>query len=134
MTTPTSDDILDGMARTLAFPVRWSKGFGARDRDGLPVDPCSPCAMSWCMYGSLDRAVGPIADAGLRQSLANEAEARVLLVLRKNFGLTAIESLSQFNDDRATTHADVRQVLDLARRTPLTGSEGEGEGDPLDEA
>ena len=88
----------------LARPEAWCKGAGARDAAGEPVPADSPDAVAWCLAGAVARVGG-----------GKAAERRLLHVLRTQMGRPALVELPQFNDGRFTEHADVLELLRVAR-------------------
>lgn len=108
-------NILDGMHATIRLPHEWSRRTGSRTSDGIPCDPCSPAARSWCLTGTLDRQLGRISDPVLREQLGNDTEELLLTIARRVLNLPGLHSLQQFNDDRSTTHEDVLELIAEAR-------------------
>lgn len=110
-------NVLDGMHATLRLPHEWSRRAGSHTSEGMPCDPCSPAARSWCLSGALDRMLGQIVDPILRARLAEDTEILLLDTARRIFGTPCLESLQQLNDSRSTSHTDVLDVIAEARAT-----------------
>ncbi|QEE37892.1 MULTISPECIES: hypothetical protein [unclassified Methylobacterium] len=122
---PTLTSVLIATADQLANPAAWSRRAGARDALGNRVDPCSPAAVSWCLWGALESQLGRIAYEPDRYALTLAIEGHLLAIARYTLDLPELDSLSQFSDDRSTTHQDILELLDeaansLMRRQPAS--------------
>lgn len=94
-------DVLREAKALLADPARWIKGHKALDADGNYAGSYrSSAAVKWCGSGALDRCSG--GDIAL-WTAAYEAVSGVVG-----------RSLPAFNDDAATTHADLMDAIDEA--------------------
>ena len=114
MTEPTHTltSVLIATADQLANPAAWSRRAGARDALGNRVDTCSPAAVAWCLWGALESQLGRIAYEPDRVVLTLAIEGHLLAIARYTLDLPELDSLSQFSDDRSTTHDDIMELLD----------------------
>lgn len=80
----------------------WSRGYIARTAFGAPCMPNARCARAWSVRGAL-HAANTNVDAVFY------AERALLAALPATH-----RTLGDFNDDPATTHADVLALLDRA--------------------
>lgn len=86
------------MREILADPSAWTKNVAARNAIDNVVHPASARAVCWCLEGALAKAGGCTND--------DYQTFRRLI--------TGTRAMSEFNDDPATTHADVLAALDRA--------------------
>lgn len=122
---PTLTSILIATADQLSNPAAWSRRAGARTATGDRCDTCSPAATSWCLWGALESQLGKIAYEPDRIALTLAVEGHLLAIARYTLDLPELDSLSQFSDDRSTTHEDILELLDeaansLMRRQPAS--------------
>jgi hypothetical protein len=97
-------------------PDRWGKGWYCIDAEGRRLhDDEDPPGCKRCMAGALRYAAGirmeldyPPGNNTAALAAATRAARRVIKTL------SPYESISDFNDDETTTHADVLKVVDLA--------------------
>lgn len=82
----------------------WTRGCLARDAEGKEVDPVSAQATCWCAIGAIDSVTG------------NENNASHGAVTVLDSALEGRE-IADFNDDPATTQADVLALFDRAIAT-----------------
>jgi hypothetical protein len=88
----------------LSAPERWTKGYGARNSEGTPVDSFSPDACCWCLVGACARVTE-----------ANEAgNSGRFDVLRASLRPKAGPCLVRLNDAPERTHAEILAVIDKA--------------------
>ena len=80
------------------------KGAYARDASGNAVDSDHPLAVCWCLLGAIGEDVRPTINTG---------RAAYAAVRR----LTDVRGSTGFNDDPATTSADVIALLERAAST-----------------
>lgn len=106
--------ILVAMTNRLLNPLAWSRRAGARTYEGIPCDVCSPAAVSWCLTAALECELGKLGDAAMRVVLSEAIEMHLMATARLQLGMPELSSLTQFNDDRSTTHDDVLDLLDAA--------------------
>lgn len=85
----------------LSDESKWTRKAYARDSHGVMIEPRSPSACCWCISGAIERCY---------QSYAKASEVSEKIKRHLPFGKTSID----FNDDPATTFADIRRVLELA--------------------
>ncbi|GJE78061.1 hypothetical protein ACFQWF_01630 [Methylorubrum suomiense] len=103
--------VLVTMEAILSLPGSWTQGATARDASGRPCDPCSPDAVSRCLYGALEHATP---DEATRDAVDD--------FLHSVWDLAP----SSLNDDMTTEHetvlARLRQarIAAFARTRPLT--------------
>ena len=83
---PTLTSVLIATADQLANPAAWSRRAGARDALGNRVDPCSPAAVSWCLWGALESQLGRIAYEPDRYALTLAIEGHLLAIARYTLG------------------------------------------------
>lgn len=86
----------------LSDPTRWAKGNYAYDKDGVPTWEGGEDAVCFCAMGAINRLADTSADAcesfkALCQALAAMGDNRFI---------------PSFNDDEATTHADILNLFD----------------------
>ena len=86
-------------------PENWTKGVLARHRNGNPIGYDTKNAYCFCMVGALCRASN---DGLIPEEVLNAVKFAVCTIKQTAF-------LDEFNDDPATTHADVLAAMDLAR-------------------
>lgn len=91
----------------LSDEKRWTRGVYARDADGDGRAAASPNAVCWCSMG----AVGKITNHPSPGHF--DSINRLLLIALRELGFTH-RSIGAFNDDLATSHADVLAVFDRA--------------------
>jgi len=93
--------ILKRVRALLSDPARWTQGEMARNMFGAPTDPAGPNATCWCLMGAIQRETNddPFLAGSVYQILRTQLQG---------------QSVSDFNDSRATTHADIMAVLDKA--------------------
>lgn len=98
----TTIEILVAARELLSDEKRWTKGAGARDVRGKEVRSRHPPAVCWCMAGALNKVI--------EVPWPPEALMSVIDLLQ-----TMISGgIIAFNDNPATTHADVLRALDAA--------------------
>ena len=89
----------------IATQDRWTKGTFSRDQRGNYTKPISRTATCWCLLGAIE-AVEPVSAKNtweITGALHNQLEN-----LGDGF------CLAIFNDDPATTHADIIALIDRA--------------------
>jgi hypothetical protein len=96
----TTLQILTAARELLSDEARWTKKVFARSRSRRVLDAASSDAVCWCSLGAICRI--SLGDDVLRLG-AEE-------ILRS----TVKMPIGQFNDDPATTHADVLDAFDRA--------------------
>jgi hypothetical protein len=111
----TAIDILEGVKALLLDPTKWTQaGHMALKEDGEWVDPTSPEATCWCLYGALIK----IMMAVIPDRKEYEAIASVVVeTLYDVIGSSAV----LWNDNPSTKHEDVLYILDKSiehLRTP----------------
>lgn len=84
----------------IADPARWTQWVAARDVDGARVNPCSPTATCWCLFGALWVEGGG--------GMSNVYISAIAALHQPLHGL----NVADFNDRH--THADVLALLDRA--------------------
>ena len=99
----TARDVLLEVRALLAEPTRWTKGAYGKDARGVRVGARSSNAVCWCLVGAYQHS-HPEGTSRRRAfdllgSVASDWHGR---------------SLQDFNDDPATTHADVLALIDRA--------------------
>jgi hypothetical protein len=92
----TTADTLRAARRLIEHPSNWVQGSMAQDEHGDEVDPTSENAVCWCSVGALDATASRDEDA-FRAATQLMAEATG----------KPRESLTEWNDAPARTHADV---------------------------
>lgn len=90
----------------LADPKAWTKKASARDAIGRAVDVDSPTACAFCLTGAIRRCYDNTKER-------SDAYVKIRGVLREKAGWD-YGVVVMFNDDQATTHADVMKVLEQA--------------------
>jgi hypothetical protein len=88
----------------LKDPSAWTQGVYARDAAGARVDPQDEKACRFCLLGAVRRCYPAEGRSEVYLKLALAVAART--------GKTAW--FSDFNDDKATTHADILAVVEQA--------------------
>lgn len=101
----TTIEILVAARALLADPARWTKGESARDLRGKEVPPNYPSAVCWCMTGALNKVV---------RSPCMWFKSEAVLSAAELLETTVASEITSFNDNPATTHADVLRALDAA--------------------
>lgn len=101
----------------LSKPGAWCQVTLARDASGNQVDPDAPSAVSWCMFGAMER-VAPTGSAYLDAGGA----------ICARLGMRARDAAVLFNDAKDTTVADVLALLDteiaaLSGQCPVSNTE-----------
>jgi hypothetical protein len=96
----TTLQILTAARELLSDEARWTKAYLAKTLSERPCDPRAYLAVCWCAMGAIDRA------AKRNTSGAFEAGLTIESVIYK--------PIAAFNDDPATTHADVLKAFDRA--------------------
>lgn len=91
-------DILRRGRERIATPDKWTKGAAARTSTGRRCMETSPRAVCWCMIGAINAELG-----GLGWRAVEPA--------REALGVGYVP---RFNDNPATTHADVLAAFDRA--------------------
>ena len=82
----------------LSNETKWTKGANARNRSTCPCDPCSPDAVSWCLYGAF-----------LACYRADEVEFPIDVLLRSEMGLV---NAIKLNDEPTTTFEDIKVLVE----------------------
>lgn len=95
----TTIDILKAARDKISDPVRWTKGFLARTKDGLATGPRNKNAVCWCANGALF-------------SVAKRADAAKALFFLRGFIPGGYCNVSVFNDN--STRAEVLALFDRA--------------------
>jgi hypothetical protein len=136
---PTAlDHQITALARQIiSKKSRWTKGSLATTRSGRWVDPHSPSAYRFCMLGALERATYDLTASSMASAIAAgvgfeiECFGRGARILSGTIGKTGhFESLQDFNDAPATTHAQVLKFFDefLPKTSPsLPGPQPDAE-------
>lgn len=128
----TSKQIIDGAIKVLLDPVNWTKGALARDDHGVGCTTDDPRVRSFCMWGAISHARKNI----VRMNMTDEdmkaydsalVQVAEVIIKRKPEladphykaatclsvkGLHAERIISKFNDNAATTHADIIEVCE----------------------
>lgn len=94
-----SVEILKAAQELISIPERWTKGGSARDNLGRVVYAASPAACCWCAFGAVSRMGCPELDWYLVAAAGLDPDAT---------------GIAGFNDDPATTHADILALFDRA--------------------
>lgn len=89
----------------LADPKAWTKGKGACDANGHPIDPESRWAVAWCVLGAAWRCYG--GDPALYERHARYVEA---------FREETHGALDLWNDAPERTHAEVIALLQFVEK------------------
>lgn len=97
-------EILKGARELIATPDKWTKGVGARDKDGNPTEwgSASPDTCR-CLYAALEATAGMGGGGTERDQMFAVA-----------LDFFDIGYLIRWNDDEERTHADVLARLDVA--------------------
>jgi hypothetical protein len=100
MSSQTTLQILTAARELLSDEARWTKVFLAKSLSGRSCFPRSSLAVCWCSLGAVSR-----------EAKRNEdGRCDAVSVLEMVIG----GSLSDFNDDPATTHAMILDAFDAA--------------------
>lgn len=93
--------VLKKVRALLSNPDRWTKGEMARNMFGAPIDPAGPNVTCWCIMGAVHHETNddPFLAGSAYQIVRAQLQGR---------------SVSEFNDDPTTTHADIMAILDKA--------------------
>jgi len=102
----TARDILARTRELIPTPTQWTQRAMARDAGGASVDPTSPLAVCWCLYGAWLRATDG--------ESTEDADRAVSALARGCERIGSGGSISWFNDRRHRTHAQVLQAIDAA--------------------
>ena len=98
----TEIDVLKLARSYIDTPRHWIKGSYAQTLTGRTIGPCQPLAACFCSVGAILRA-------------ANELRTLPIAGLETIGGfIPTNQTLHWFNDDPATTHADVLALFDKA--------------------
>lgn len=120
-TTLTSLTFLDKAQALIVTPETWCKGPLARDAKGKPIHPADGKACKFCSYGALIQAelnYGLAPGTGLVQGAINALNA----ALPTDFeGPFKTPLLTDYNDARETTHADVMALFERAKAIAENG-------------
>lgn len=95
-------DTLIAARALIDTPDKWIKRHWASDADGRQVFPTDPGAVCYCLVGAIRACDGGTPARSLVATVIDE-------LFDYRFTMT-----TDFNDDLATTHADVMRVLDTA--------------------
>lgn len=105
--TQTPLEILIAARAKIAEPERWTKGTFSRNAEG---EPCAvdwgPAAVCWCALGAINATTNKMHQLYELKSAAKDALALAVS--------PSHDSVAYFNDDPATTHADVLAAFDRA--------------------
>ena len=102
----TTKEVLIAARDLIAEPEHWIKGAMAKRTRGSRVrlDSDHPDATCFCLLGAV------VCAAGVGKLILEDAEDTLRVWLPANYN----GQISDFNDARSTTHADVLAVLDCA--------------------
>lgn len=98
--------VVEGLIQMFADEARWTRGALARTSAGLPTQPESADAVCYCLGAGLD-----VLTEDLDPEIRTGAEEALLRTAREDLGRPGLMSLEQFNDDGATTYAELMQLL-----------------------
>jgi hypothetical protein len=83
-------------------PSSWTQGNLAITKDGVPCNPCSPSAVSWCLMGALDKCYSdPIDRDAARNKIHTEIGEDIPLL--------------EWNDDMLRTFDHIHFLLKEVR-------------------
>lgn len=93
--------ILTDAKALIDTPEKWTKGWFARSANNRRVRQGSNKACRWCVVGAV----------GVASGSSGSCAARALAALRE---CCSEDFIADFNDDPATTHADIMALFDRA--------------------
>lgn len=109
---PSVKDVLVEMRELLSDPKRWTKGMVARNAKHEPCSSISGEAVCFCLWGAEVKVLDK------HRRLNTLLESAVDEVMHE---CSPQASVSMFNDNEATTHADVMRYLDRCIKVATNG-------------
>jgi hypothetical protein len=98
--------ILTAARELLSDEARWTRTYMATNANGTPVAPRKRSAARWCCLGAITKY------SSKRRLF--EADYTPILIAENVLRGVIGYPITQFNDDPATTHADVLKAFDRA--------------------
>lgn len=97
---------LEGIKALISKPENWTKHVGAADAKGLQVSAVSPEATKFCIWGAYCKVLHD------QKLLGNHAAEAAVDKVFMSVAAERARTVSGFNDDHETTHADVIAFMD----------------------
>jgi hypothetical protein len=108
---------IDAVYNLLLDESRWTKGANARDLYGRAVGSTTDDAQCFCLLGAIRHTTQSVNN---RYILRDDLKRLIASAIHKVNGyhimdLSTTDEITQFNDNRSTTHQDVMRVLEVAK-------------------